>query len=87
MKTGFAVSDNLPTALKLLRLKTGFKQREVAERAGITRSQLSAYERGRVMPRMENLLKILEGLGTDLGGLQRAVEALPEHTLPEEGSS
>lgn len=87
MKTAHALSENLPTALKLLRLKTGLKQREVAERAGITRSQLSAYERRRVMPRMESLLKVLEALGTDLRGLQRAVEALSKQNLPREGGS
>lgn len=65
--------DHLGEALRWLRRKRGLKQRELAERCGVSKSMLSAFERGRHSPRLETLEKVLEGLGTDLETLARTL--------------
>jgi transcriptional regulator with XRE-family HTH domain len=49
--------------LRELRLRTGRRQREVAEMAGIPASVLSAYERGRREPGLGAASRILDVLG------------------------
>jgi transcriptional regulator with XRE-family HTH domain len=48
------ISDNL----KYLRKQNGFTQEQMAEKIGIKRSLLGAYEEGRAEPRLDNLLNI-----------------------------
>jgi transcriptional regulator with XRE-family HTH domain len=50
------VSDNI----KFLRKNNHFTQEQLAEKIGIKRSLLGAYEEGRADPRLNNLLKISE---------------------------
>lgn len=50
------VSDNI----KYLRRRSGLTQEQMAEKIGIKRSLLGAYEEGRADPRLNNLLKISE---------------------------
>jgi transcriptional regulator with XRE-family HTH domain len=52
-----------------MREARGIKQGPLAEGAAITRPMLSAYERGRVVPTLETLQKILEFLETDFSEL------------------
>jgi transcriptional regulator with XRE-family HTH domain len=50
------ISENL----KFLRKRLGYTQEQMAERAGIKRSLLGAYEEGRADPRIVNLLRFSE---------------------------
>ncbi len=53
------VSQNL----KYLRKRSGITQEQMAQKIGIKRSLLGAYEEGRADPRLNNLLKISEIFG------------------------
>lgn len=61
-------------ALRLLRESRGLRQNVAAERGGVTKSMLSAYERGKRRPSLKTLDQLLAALGADLGDLARAVE-------------
>lgn len=68
--------DGLGEALAMLRHQRGFGQQEVADRAGITRAQLAAYEVGRTRPGFTNLSKILQGLDFDRFKLLDALQTV-----------
>jgi transcriptional regulator with XRE-family HTH domain len=67
--------ESLGRALRLLRLRRGHKQYEVARSARITKAMLSAYETGKRLPSLATLGAILEALASDLGDLHRAMLA------------
>jgi transcriptional regulator with XRE-family HTH domain len=52
--------------LQLARLKAGLTQRELAERAGVPSTMISAYERGKRQPTLDTLLRLLRAAGFDL---------------------
>src|SRR5205807_6732378 len=52
--------------LQLARLKAGLTQRELADRAGVPTTMISAYERGKRQPTLETLLRLLRAAGFDL---------------------
>lgn len=54
--------ENLGRALYLIRDLRGKSQSAVAHEAGVGKSQLSRYERGKELPKLESLRKILEAL-------------------------
>lgn len=56
---------HLGTTLRILREEAGLQQAELARQTGVGNSQLSQYELGKMLPKLESLEKILEGLGTD----------------------
>lgn len=67
---------DLPKALLWLRLDARLKQREVAEAAGITQAMLCSYEKGKRLPTLASLIRILEALSSsfeDLGRVLRLV--------------
>ena len=66
--------DVLCKALVRMRIDRGLAQREVASRAGLTRPMLSAYEHGRVEPKLRTLLQILQAMDTDLSHLSAYME-------------
>jgi len=53
----------------VLRMLTGMSQAELASKAGIRANQVSRYETGQVLPQIDQLMKILNALGTDVGDL------------------
>ena len=55
--------SNLGKATSLLRELRGRSQASVAREAGIGNSQLSKYERGKELPRLDSLEKVLTALG------------------------
>ena len=59
------VSQNL----KYLRKRSGITQEQMANKIGIKRSLLGAYEEGRADPRLNNLLKISEIYGISVDKL------------------
>src|SRR5260370_12029906 len=52
--------------LQLARLKSGMSQRELAERAGVPVTMISAYERDQRQPTLSTLLRLLRAAGFDL---------------------
>lgn len=54
---------NLGRTLSLLRELRGKSQARVAREAGIGKSQLSKYENGKELPKLDSLEKVLKALG------------------------
>lgn len=54
---------NLGKALSLLRELRGKSQVAIAREAGVGKSQISKYEKGRELPKLDSLARILEALG------------------------
>src|SRR5262252_367674 len=52
--------------LQLARLKAGMSQRELAERAGVPVTMISAYERDQRQSTLATLLRLLRAAGFDL---------------------
>ncbi len=52
--------------LQLARMKAGMSQRELAERAGVPSTMISAYERGLRDPTVGTLLRLVRAAGLDL---------------------
>jgi transcriptional regulator with XRE-family HTH domain len=52
--------------LQLARIKAGLSQRQLAERAGVPATMISAYERDKRQPTLTTLLRILRAAGYDL---------------------
>jgi transcriptional regulator with XRE-family HTH domain len=52
--------------LQLARLKAGLSQRQLAERADVPTTMISAYERDRRQPTLPTLLRLLRAAGFDL---------------------
>ncbi len=63
-------SDELPSPaaglLQLARYEAGLTQAELAARAGVPASMVSAYERDRRQPTLTTLLKLLRAAGFEL---------------------
>jgi transcriptional regulator with XRE-family HTH domain len=53
--------------LREARLRAALTQAELADRAGIARSQISRYERGSVLPSLETLRRLVRACGLELG--------------------
>lgn len=58
--------ESLPDALAILLRVRGISQKELAQRTGLTPSQLSHYLDGDVVPSLRNLSRLLDGLGATL---------------------
>jgi transcriptional regulator with XRE-family HTH domain len=67
---------HLGGAILLLRRRAKLRQAVLAERARVTKSMLSSYERGKKLPSLLTLLKILDGLGASLSQLEAALHSL-----------
>jgi len=65
-----SVYESLPSPaaglLQLARMDAGISQQELAERAGVDRSMISAYEHGRRQPTLPTLLRLLKAAGFEL---------------------
>jgi transcriptional regulator with XRE-family HTH domain len=82
------IAKTLGEALKLLRSRRGWPQKQLAATAGITKGMVSSYEKGKQMPTLGTLDKILNALEADLCDLHWAVEFVsgtqrPVHDLSE----
>jgi transcriptional regulator with XRE-family HTH domain len=62
------VDEPSPAAalVQLARLKAGLSQRELAERASVPTTMISAYERDRRQPTLATLLRLLHAAGFEL---------------------
>jgi transcriptional regulator with XRE-family HTH domain len=68
--------------LQLARLKAGLSQRQLAERASVPTTMISAYERGRREPTVPTLLRLLRAAGFDLRMRLEPFEAADEDIEP-----
>lgn len=69
--------EALPTlaiSLTYLRLFRGLPSVELARRSGVRPTAISDYERGRIVPELATLYKIVGGLGLPLSALERCEE-------------
>jgi transcriptional regulator with XRE-family HTH domain len=67
--------DRVGAALRLLRIRGGRRQCQVAVAAGITKAMLSAYETGKRLPSLKTLGPLLDALDADLADLHQALVA------------
>lgn len=75
----------LGPGLRRLRHEKGWSQRVLAEQADISPTNLSAYERERLMPSTHTLGKVLDALNRDLDDLCRAMQVARAEERGEEG--
>jgi transcriptional regulator with XRE-family HTH domain len=74
----------LGQALAELRQRKRLRQYEVAQRASLTRGQLSAYEHGRARPSLTTLGRILRAEGCTLSDLDLALRIAGGSSQPHE---
>jgi transcriptional regulator with XRE-family HTH domain len=70
--------QHLGRALVLLRSLRGKSQSEAAREAGMGKSQLSKYENGQEVPKLESLEKLLRSLGVGLLDLASLLALIDE---------
>ena len=63
------MQQDMAETLRSLRARSGLSQRELAERAGFSRSQYAYYEVGKILPDLFSLKKIAEALKLDISAL------------------
>lgn len=52
--------------IRLARTRAGLTQTELAERAGTSQTAIARYERGRALPTLETLYRLVRACGFDL---------------------
>ncbi|MCP4138565.1 MAG: helix-turn-helix transcriptional regulator [bacterium] len=68
-----------PERIKYLRKNKGWKQSDLAEKAGIDRNMISYYEKGKYVPSAEALIKIAEVFDISIDYL--LIDDIPEKPL------
>lgn len=82
------MDNKIGLQIREARLKAGLKQKELADRIGVSESRISQYERGSQNPRISTLIKLAEALEIPLKTLcgdqweQVDYEARTEHYSP-----
>ncbi len=66
MTQRYELPSTAAALLQLARLKAGLSQGQLAERAGVAATMISAYERDRRQPTLKTLLRLLRAAGFDL---------------------
>ena len=66
------------TALKLLRIKHGFSQKEMAVRLGYSRNQYARVETGEQEPTLKFLVALSTAFGMSLGEAKEATKLYDE---------
>jgi len=65
---------HLGVAIKLLRTRAGLSTGELADKAVMTKAQISKYERSHQRPALDSLERIMTALGIDLFDLATVLE-------------
>jgi transcriptional regulator with XRE-family HTH domain len=68
-----AATEGIGQGVKALRLDAGLTQGELASRAGVRLATVNGWERGRALPRVQELTAVLDALGADLYDLGVAI--------------
>lgn len=76
-------------ALKEVREKRGWTQRDLASRLGLTQSHISGIESGKIVPRYDTLLELVRILDRDLLMVPRALvpvvqSLIRDHLQPDQ---
>lgn len=66
MTQPYVAPSTAAAILQLARLRSGLSQGRLAERAGVSPTMISAYERDLRQPTLPTLLKLLKAAGFDL---------------------
>ncbi len=66
----------LGAALAVLRRRSGKMQKEISDETGMSRSQVSRYERGRDTPNLVTLVRYLSTIGSDFRALHEALQEI-----------
>ena len=80
--TTTALARRWPNRIRILRQERGLKARELAVLAGVTRTAVSRYERGLVVPGLRICVALAQALGvevTELGFIEQVRERM-EHS-------
>ena len=72
-----AETTRIGSQLRHFRKQRGWTQTELAERAGLKRTALGAYEEGRAEPRLAALVRLAHALDLSLDALVLGGEAKP----------
>ena len=75
----FASPSTAAALLQLARLKAGLSQRQLAERASVPTTMISAYERDLRQPTLPTLLRLVRAAGFDLRMRLEPYEATDEN--------
>src|SRR5436305_2143968 len=70
--------EDLSRSLAILRISRGWSQDQLARAAGMTNSALSEYERGKKIPELKSLRKLVSALGYSLSVLELTEDFLRE---------
>lgn len=57
------MNKEIGSKIRIARKQAGLKQKELAEKIGVSESRISQYENGSQRPRIDTIQKIAEGLG------------------------
>ena len=81
--------EDMRRALKEVREKRGWTQRDLASRLGLTQSHISGIESGKIVPRYDTLLELVRILGRDLLMVPRALvpvvqSLIRDHLQPDQ---
>jgi transcriptional regulator with XRE-family HTH domain len=66
------MGTDLPVALSVLRVVRGWTQEDLAEASGVRASSLSDYERGKKVPDLRTLQKLVPAMGYPLAAIDEA---------------
>jgi len=81
--------EDMRRALKEVREKRGWTQRDLASRIGLTQTHISGIESGKIVPRYDTLLELVRILDRDLLMVPRALvpvvqSLIRDHLQPDQ---
>jgi transcriptional regulator with XRE-family HTH domain len=76
-----------PNEIRRYRIAAGLSQDDLGARIGRTRSVVSAWERGRILPSLSNLFLLARALDTLVESLYWGMYTKPRHAPGEVGQS
>jgi transcriptional regulator with XRE-family HTH domain len=84
-----SLPEDLRLALKDVREKRGWTQRNLANRVGLTQTHISGIESGKIVPRYDTLLELVRILDRDLLMVPRALvpvvqSLIRDHLQPDQ---
>lgn len=85
-----ALPEGMRLALKDVREKRGWTQRDLASRLGLTQTHISGIESGKIVPRYDTLLELVRMLDSDLIMVPRSLVPVVQSLIrdsvqPEQG--
>ena len=72
-----AAAERFGRNLFMARRRAGFSQEELARRCGLHRTEIGHQEKGRMLPRVDTLLKLTAVLAVEPAVLLKGMELIP----------